>query len=227
MQKVAVIVAGGSGSRMGSSVPKQFLLLKGKPVLWYTLRTFLNAFPDLKIVLVLPANNIQQGEKLIQEFEEKNRITIVEGGASRFHSVKNGLATIKEQSVVFVHDGVRCLVTIDLIRKCFFQTIEKGNAVPAVSSTDSVRLEENGHNKFLPRENVRIVQTPQTFLSTVLLPAFEQVYSPLFTDEANVAEQYGEQIFLIEGEYTNIKITRPVDLILAEQILEERQKSQV
>ena len=225
MEKVAVIVAGGSGLRMSSNIPKQFLLLKGKPILWYTLHTFLNAFPDLKIVLVLPAKNIPQGKKLIEEFTENHRISIVEGGNSRFHSVKNGLATIKDQAVVFVHDGVRCLVTIDLIRKCFFQTIEKGNAVPAVSSTDSVRLEENGHNKFLPRENVRIVQTPQTFLSTVLLPAFEQVYSPLFTDEANVAEQYGEQIFLTEGEYTNIKITHPVDLIIAEQILQEREKA--
>lgn len=225
MQKVAVIVAGGSGSRMGSNIPKQFLLLKGKPVLWYTLRTFLQAFPDLKIVLVLPPNNKSEGKKLIEEFDDKNRISIVDGGVSRFHSVKNGLSTIKEQAVVFVHDGVRCLVTVELIRKCFFQTIEKGNAVPAVSSTDSIRLEENGHNKFLPRENVRIVQTPQTFLSTVLLPAFEQLYSPLFTDEANVVEQFGEQIFLIEGEYTNIKITRPVDLILAEQILDDMQKS--
>ncbi len=225
MQKIAIIVAGGSGSRMQSTVPKQFLLLNGKPVLWYTIDTFLRSFPDMKLVVVLPESNRAEGESIIAEFTEQNRITTVNGGSSRFHSVKKGLQTIRVPSVVFVHDAVRCLVTIDLIRKCFYQTIEKGNAVPAVASTDSVRLEQNGHNIFLERDNVRIVQTPQTFLSANLLPAFEQVYSPLFTDEANVAEQFGKQIFLIEGEYSNIKITRPVDLIVAEHILKERMKN--
>lgn len=222
MQKVAVIVAGGSGSRMKSKVPKQFLLLNGQPVLWHTINTFLRSFPDMQLVVVLPENNREEGEGIIATFEEQSRITAVNGGSSRFHSVKNGLQTIKVPSVVFVHDAVRCLVTVDLIRRCFFQTMEKGNAVPAVISTDSIRLEENGFNKFLEREKVHIVQTPQTFLSMNLLPAFEQIYSPLFTDEANVSEQFGEQIFLIEGEYTNIKITRPVDLIVAEHILKER-----
>ena len=140
MKKFAVIVAGGIGQRMGVEMPKQFLLLRGKPVLWYTINAFLMAYDDLKVILVLPLAHLESGEELRNLFLNKDRIEIVSGGLTRFHSVQNGLKIIKEQSVVFVHDGVRCLITKELIKNCYEQAIEKGSAVPAVASSDSIRI---------------------------------------------------------------------------------------
>lgn len=221
MKKFAVIVAGGSGIRMGSALPKQFILLNDKPVLWHTLNAFLHAYDDLKIILVLAKEHFAKGEELLSTMHE-HRIQITEGGATRFHSVQNGLKLVKEESVVFVHDGVRCLISKKLIERCYEQTLAKGNAVPAVASTDSIRINEGERNYVMPRERVRMIQTPQTFLSKIILPAFKQDYLEAFTDEATVVEAANEKIFLIEGEYDNIKITRPADLLLAERILKER-----
>jgi 2-C-methyl-D-erythritol 4-phosphate cytidylyltransferase len=221
MKKVAVIVAGGNGLRMGAFIPKQFLLLKGKPVLWYTLNSFLNAYDDLEIVLVLPEEHIERGEEIISMFEGKDRVVIVKGGSTRFHSVQNGLKLIKEKSIVFVHDGVRCMVSDALIKRCYEQAVEKGNAIPAVAATDSIRIAEGEKNSVIDRTTVRIIQTPQTFNSEILLPAFAQAYNEAFTDEATVVEAFGNEIYLCEGDYNNIKITRPVDLLMAEKILEE------
>ncbi len=222
MKKFAVIVAGGIGQRMGVEMPKQFLLLRGKPVLWYTINAFLMAYDDLKVILVLPLAHLESGEELRNLFLNKDRIEIVSGGLTRFHSVQNGLKIIKEQSVVFVHDGVRCLITKELIKNCYEQAIEKGSAVPAVASSDSIRITDGEQNYVADRDTVRLIQTPQTFLSDIILPAFEQEFSHAFTDEATVVEALGNEIFLIEGEYNNLKITRPIDLLIAEKILEER-----
>lgn len=221
MHKYAVIVAGGSGKRMGNIVPKQFLLLKNKPVLWYTIDTFLRAYNDIKIILVLPQQHIDKGKNIATDLGS-NRIKIVSGGDTRFHSVQCGLKEIKEQSVVFVHDAVRCLVSVPLIQRCYKQTIEKGSAVPAVAATDSIRIITETHHTIADRQTVRIIQTPQTFLSNIILNAFEQDYDESFTDEATVVEASGQHVFLTEGEYENIKITRPVDMMIAERILEER-----
>ena len=207
---------------MGAQVPKQFLLLKGKPLLWYTLQTFLQTFPDIQVILVLPAAHIGEGEHLVQSLEHNNRITLVAGGATRFHSVQNGLGLVKEEAIVFVHDGVRCLVTADLLQRCYEQALVKGSAIPAVTATDSIRVVTHEGSVVADRNTIRIVQTPQTFKTTLLLPAFEQVYTEAFTDEATVVEAMGNPICLIEGEHTNIKITRPVDLLIAEKIVEER-----
>ncbi|SKA17131.1 2-C-methyl-D-erythritol 4-phosphate cytidylyltransferase [Sediminibacterium ginsengisoli] len=222
MRKYAVIVAGGSGQRMGSNVAKQFLLLQGKPVLWHTLNRFLNAYEDLSVILVLPQQELQRGAEIIAMLGAEHRCEITAGGATRFHSVKNGLQLVKEPSVVLVHDGVRCLVGTELIRRCCETAMARGNAIPAVAATDSIRIEQDGHNSVADRKHVRIVQTPQTFLSDILLPAFETEYSDAFTDEATVAEAAGHIIHLVEGDYANIKITRPVDLLLAEKILEDQ-----
>lgn len=222
MKKYAVIVAGGSGQRMGAAIPKQFLLLQGKPLLWYSLQTFLQAFEDLEIILVVPADNLAEGEQLAKELNAVSRITVTTGGATRFHSVQNGLALVSSPSIVFVHDGVRCLVSTELIQRCYTQALEKGSAIPAVAATDSIRiLVEEGHT-VADRKLVRIIQTPQTFRSEILLPAFQNDFEEGFTDEATVVEAYGNPVFLIEGEYSNIKITRPVDLLVAEKILAER-----
>ncbi len=222
MKKYAVIVAGGSGQRMGTPMPKQFLLLQGRPVLWHTLNTFLRSYKDIQIILVLPKANLSEGESLRKNLNAEQRIILTEGGDTRFQSVKNGLQLIKEPSIVFVHDGVRCLITEQLIHRCYEQALIKGSAIPVVTATDSIRIMEDEDHYVMNRNNVRIVQTPQTFQSTLLLPAFEQAYDESFTDEATVVEASGESVYLVEGEYDNIKITRPVDLLIAERILSER-----
>lgn len=222
MKKYAVIVAGGTGSRMGNKVPKQFLLLKNKPVLWYTLDTFLRAYDDIEIILVLPGQYVENGKTISTSFADSDRIKIVTGGDTRYHSVQCGLKEVKEHAVVFVHDAVRCLVSVPLIQRCFKQTVERGSAIPAVAATDSIRILNGTYHYVADRQQVRIIQTPQTFLSEIILPAFKQAYNDSFTDEATAVEAYGTKVFLTEGEYDNIKITRPIDMIIAEKILEER-----
>jgi 2-C-methyl-D-erythritol 4-phosphate cytidylyltransferase len=217
MKKYAVIVAAGSGTRMQTAIPKQFLLLKGKPVIWYTLQAFFKAFADINIILVVNENSAFDLSLFTKE--ESAKITIVRGGDTRFQSVKNGLSQVKEDGVVFVHDGVRCLVSPALIQKCYEHAVEHGTAIPAVAATDSIRITEIHGNHSIDRQQVQIIQTPQTFLTNVLLPAFAVEYNPAFTDEATVVEMAGHAIFLVEGEYQNIKITRPIDLLIAEQYL--------
>lgn len=225
MLKFAIIVAGGSGTRMGGNLPKQFLLLNNKPVLYYTLKTFLEAYDDLQIILVLPAEYTDMGQEIIDAWFDKDRIRISTGGDTRFQSVKNGLQLIKEESIIFVHDGVRCLLTTALIQACYEKALQTGSAIPAVKSKDSVRLITEEGNDAFDRNNVMLVQTPQTFHSKILLPAFNIDYKDKFTDEASVVEAYGLKVSLVEGEDTNIKITKPVDMLIAEVILNNRTKS--
>lgn len=218
-KKIAVIVAGGKGVRMGSTTPKQFLPLYGKPVLYYSLEAFRDTFPDIEIVLVLPEEHLSFGRR-IQEAAEYPFLTVTTGGGTRFHSVKNGLQKVKEPSVVFVHDGARPLLSPALIRRCYQQALEKGSAVPAVPVKESMRITGEEGSKAVDRSRFRLIQTPQTFRSEILLPAFEQAYDPLFTDEATVVESFGHPVHLTEGEEQNIKITGPADLLLAEKLLE-------
>jgi 2-C-methyl-D-erythritol 4-phosphate cytidylyltransferase len=199
MKKYAVIVAGGSGQRMGSEVPKQFLLLKGKPLLQYTIETFLLAYNDLQIILVLPSQQLAKGEEIVTQMNVAERVQIVTGGHTRFHSVQNGLRLVTQPSIVFVHDGVRCLVSQQLIRNCYIQAVERGSAVPAVTATDSIRIQEDAAHHTIERDKVRIIQTPQTFTSDILLTAFKQEYHASFTDEATVVEATGVPVFLIAG----------------------------
>lgn len=215
MIKYAVIVAGGTGSRMGGNLPKQFMLLKGKPVLYYTLRTFLEAYDDLQIVLVLPVQYTDLGQEIIDAYFDKERIRITAGGDTRFQSVKNGLSLIAEESIIFVHDAVRCLLSRELIHRCYRQAVETGTAIPVIASRDSIRVVKEEGNEALDRNSVMLVQTPQTFHSKILLPAYQIDYKDKFTDEATVVEAYGMKVSLVEGEENNIKITRPVDLVIA------------
>lgn len=220
MKKYAVIVAGGSGQRMGADIPKQFLLLKGKPLLQYTIQSFLLSYDDMNIILVLPAAHIEKGQEIIKKMNAEEKVQITGGGETRFQSVKNGLAYITHPSVVFVHDGVRCMVSRQLIQNCYEQAVEKGSAVPAVAATDSIRIDEGTAHHTIDRNKVRIIQTPQTFRSELLAEAFKQEYNEAFTDEAAVAEAAGKKVFLIEGEYNNFKVTRPIDVCIAEKLLE-------
>jgi 2-C-methyl-D-erythritol 4-phosphate cytidylyltransferase len=159
---------------------------------------------------------------LIKDMNLENQTKIVVGGVTRFHSVQNGIRTITAAGVVFVHDGVRCLVSSDLIKRCYDQTIQMGSAIPAVASVDSIRIVANQTHATIDRDRVKIIQTPQTFLSAPLIKAFEQTYHANFTDEATVMEAAGETVHLIEGEYSNLKITRPDDLIIANTIISDR-----
>ena len=222
MNKYAIIVAAGSGTRMGGSVPKQFLLVNGKPVLYYSLQSFLNAFADIKIILVLPVDYTDMGQEIIDAYFNDDRIKVTAGGDTRFQSVKNGLQLVDEESIIFVHDGVRCLLTENLIHRCYAGAVETGTAIPVVASRDSVRIIHEEGNDAIDRNKVMLVQTPQTFHSKILLPAFNIDYKEKFTDEATVVEAYGLKVTLVEGEENNIKITRPMDLLIAEKIINER-----
>lgn len=233
MKKYAVIVAGGSGSRMGTALPKQFLELCGRPVLWYTLNTFLAAYEDMPIVLVVPAAHHPMAQALVETTADPARVQLVAGGATRFESVRNGLAVVGSagsagsvglagpagDSVIFVHDGVRCLVRTALIHRCYEAALNYGSAIPVIDSRDSVRLVTSFGNEAIDRHHVKLVQTPQTFLASILIPAFTADFRESFTDEASVVETAGHPIHLVEGEVDNIKITVPADLAIAERVL--------
>jgi 2-C-methyl-D-erythritol 4-phosphate cytidylyltransferase len=206
---------------MGSATPKQFLMLHDKPVLYYTLKTFLDAYADLQVVLVLPDEYTEMGREIIDAYFDYSRIQITAGGETRFHSVQNGLQLVEGDAIVFVHDGVRCLVSTELIHRCYEAALEVGSAIPVVPIKDSIRLLNEEDSESIDRNQVVMVQTPQTFHSRILLPAFDIDYKERFTDEATVVEAYGLRISLVMGEEHNIKITRPIDLLIAEALLSE------
>jgi 2-C-methyl-D-erythritol 4-phosphate cytidylyltransferase len=219
MKKYAIIAAGGSGQRMGSAVPKQFHEIKGKAILWHSVNAFAKAFDDISIIIVVPALHIEKAKEICKQF---SNVLFMEGGDTRFQSVKNGLSLVKEESVVFVHDAARCLVTSGLLHRCYEQAIEKGSAIPSVAINDSIRIIAEGGHKVINRNIVRVIQTPQAFRSDIIIPAFNVEYNEKFTDEATVVENSGATAYLIEGEQENIKITQPVDVLIAEKVLDQR-----
>jgi len=226
LKKYAIIVAGGTGQRMNSSIPKQFLRIQNKPILYYTLRQFKRAIPEIELVLVLPKDQISTWFSLCQEFsdfEQEIPHRLIEGGESRFHSSKNGIQAINDldNCLVGIHDGVRPLVSIECIQEAYQVSITHKNAVLSVSSKDSIRLWDANTQAYVSinRDEVKIIQTPQVFHLFSLREAFNQTYSDLFTDDASVVEKMGEKIHLINGNYENIKITTPDDLLIAESLL--------
>jgi len=221
MNRVAIIVAGGSGTRMGHELPKQFHLLQGKPVIWHSIKAFTEAYSDIRVIVVLPARYLDQSHYINLDFHS-HVIQVVEGGDSRFDSVKNGLREVIGDALVFVHDAVRCLVTADLIRRCGDAAEKNGNAVPCIEASDSMRVIIGDRNEILSREYVRLIQTPQVFRADVLKQAFDQPYEVGFTDEANVVESAGQTIHLVPGETENIKITNPVDMAVAQHVMLKR-----
>ena len=224
MKKFAIIVAGGSGTRMGSEIPKQFIRICGKPVLMHTITAFNDFDPEAQIILVLPQSQFAFWDELCSKYSFTLQHQIVEGGETRFNSVKNGLSKISGNGIVFIHDGVRPLVSNETLARCA-ETAEKcGNAIPVVSVNESLRKTDGNTNCSVDRSCYFSVQTPQTFQSEQILKAFEQDFDPLFTDDASVAEKAGFKIFMVEGNRENIKITTPVDLILAEAILSGKTK---
>ena len=221
IQKYVVLVAGGKGTRMGAAMPKQFLLLKGKPVLTYSILAFMDAIPDINIVIVLPPDQLSYAQIILQSLPFRIDATIVPGGETRFHSVQNGLNAIHNDGVVFIHDGARPLISKALINKCLSSAIENGSAIPAIPVAESMRILTEGSSNPVDRDHLRIIQTPQTFLTSVILPAFCRQWQASFTDEATVLEASGIPAHLVEGEKRNIKITTPEDFVIAEALLED------
>jgi 2-C-methyl-D-erythritol 4-phosphate cytidylyltransferase len=225
-KKYAVIVAGGRGTRMHTTIPKQFLPFMGKPLLCYAFEAFAKAMPGIKLVLVLPGDQLKSAQVVLKSYIGGIDVTVVEGGETRFHSVQNGLKKIKDDGIVFVHDGARPLLSDDLIHRCYQQALEMGSAIPAIPINDSVRMVNGSTTRAVDREQLRIIQTPQTFRTELILPAFQQEWRPEFTDEATVVEAFGTEVFLIDGLQDNIKITVPDDMVIAEVLLKARANKQ-
>jgi 2-C-methyl-D-erythritol 4-phosphate cytidylyltransferase len=223
IKKYAVIVAGGKGTRMGTDVPKQFLPLLGIPLMCHAVQAFASAIPDIRIILVLPEDQLGSAQTVLRSYMGKIEVATIAGGNTRFHSVLNGLSLVPdEEGIVFVHDGARPLIAEELIIRCYKQALEKGSAIPAIRAAESMRLIINDDSKALDRDKVRIIQTPQTFKTNIILPAFKQAYNTSFTDEASVVEAYGTSVHLIEGMTENIKVTRSQDMIIAEALLRSK-----
>lgn len=215
-----VIVAGGSGTRMGGGVPKQFRIVGGQPLLVRTVNTFAAALPAARIVVVLPASHIDFWHSLCARFTVA-RHTAVAGGSERFHSVRAGLAALPDDTgYAAVHDAVRALCSKKLIIRALQCAVDNGSAVPAVAPVDSFRIVGDGGSHVVDRRALRIIQTPQIFRFGELRRAYEVDFDPLFTDDASVAERAGIAVTLCEGERTNLKITTPEDIAIAETLLE-------
>lgn len=222
-KRYAIIVAGGSGKRFGSELPKQFLPLEGKAVLMHTIEKFDKA--DASVVVVLPAEHQEMWLTMCKESNFPVTHIVAIGGNTRFESVKNGIAAIEnlaDSDLVAVHDGVRPMVSIELINRCYDTAHATGSAIPVVSPNDSIRqVMDDGTSRQLLRSSLRAVQTPQTFRAELIKDAYDIEESPLFTDDASVVENGGHQVTLVEGEISNIKITTPIDMIIASELIRD------
>ena len=219
MDRYAILVAGGKGLRMGSDIPKQFLPLRGRPVLMHTIDVFRRTYPDIHIILVLPREQQDYWRQLCGQHDYDVELCVADGGETRFHSVHNGLSLIPDDArgVVGVHDGVRPFVSPETIRRCFEAAEEFGAVVPVVPVVETVRqVLADGSSMTVDRNAYRLVQTPQTFDIQLLKKAYGQPFDPFFTDDASVVEAMGHPIKLVEGNNENIKLTNPADLKLAE-----------
>jgi len=219
MKKFALIVAGGSGNRMNNAVSKQFIEINNRPVLMHTFDVFMNFDSKLEFILVLPKDQITFWDALCQKHQFKTEYKIAFGGETRFQSVKNGLDLISDDGIVFIHDGVRPLVSAKTLQNCLDTAIEKGNALPVIPVTESVRFANGSGNQPVDRSKYFLVQTPQTFQTRLIKNAYRLAKTDAFTDDATVLESRGETIHLVEGNRENIKITYPEDLVFARLFL--------
>ena len=214
-----IIVAGGSGKRMGGSLPKQFSLVGGEPILARTINAFHKALPASRIVVVLPAEYIEFWKNFSARFEVAKH-SIVEGGEERFYSVRNGIEVLSDAvDLIAVQDGVRPFASKNMILRAVACAAEHGSAIPVVKAVDSYRVVEGEESHIVDRTPLRIVQTPQIFAAPILRAAYDTEFRSEFTDDASVVEYSGEKVALCEGEYTNIKITTPDDMVIAEAII--------
>lgn len=221
-KEYAVIVAGGKGTRIKSILPKQFLELNGKPILLHTIESFYRYSDAIEIILVLPEEDFPVWKSICARFQFVRPITLQKGGSTRFQSVKNGLEVISENGLVAIHDGVRPLVSEDIIAASFRLAAVHGSAVAAVRLKESIRMTDMDNTRAMDRSRFRVIQTPQTFEISLIKKAYEMSETTDFTDDASVAEHSGHTISLFEGSYENIKITTAEDLVVAETLLNKR-----
>jgi 2-C-methyl-D-erythritol 4-phosphate cytidylyltransferase len=221
-REYAIVVAGGKGTRIKSALPKQFIELNRKPVLFHTLEAFHRYSPALQIVLVLPVDDFATWEDLVKKHGFSIPLTLQSGGETRFQSVKRGLEKIEGPGLVAIHDGVRPLVSEDIIGASFRLAAVHGTAVAAVRLKESIRMTDQDTTRAMDRSKFRLIQTPQTFDIDLIKKAYEQREDPAMTDDASVAERAGHAISLFEGSYENIKITTPEDIVVAEALLQSR-----
>lgn len=222
-REYAIIVAGGKGTRIKSSLPKQFIELCGKPVLFHTLEAFHRYSPQVHIVLVLPADDFETWESLAKKHNFSIPVVLQTGGDTRFQSVKRGLEKVEGPGLVAIHDGVRPLVSEDIIGASYRLAAVHGTAVAAVRLKESIRMTDQDTTRAVDRSKFRLIQTPQTFDIDVIKKAYEQREDSAMTDDASVAERDGHPISLFEGSYENIKITTAEDLVVAEALLKSKQ----
>jgi 2-C-methyl-D-erythritol 4-phosphate cytidylyltransferase len=221
MKKHVIIVAGGSGKRMGTDIPKQFLLLKGKPILMHTIERFSKFDSEINIVVVLPEQQIDYWNSLVKDHRFNIEHKLVKGGEERFYSVKNGLESIYEKDgIVAIHDGVRPCVSNQTIATCFREAEEKGNAIPYADITESIRYVDKSSSYIVDRSKYKTIQTPQVFDLLKIKNAYKTEFKKEFTDDASVFEEVGYDINLVLGNNENIKITTPFDLELAAKFIE-------
>lgn len=240
LTKIVLIVAGGKGERMQSDIPKQFIEIAGKPILMHTIEAFARYDFDLPVFVVLPVTQIEFWKNLCSKYSFKFSHQVVIGGETRFHSVKNGLEAVaaflaslypdkseeeNNSALVAVHDGVRPLVSVETIRRCFDEAEKFGSAIPSMDLVDSLRTIHTKYSQSLDRSAYKLVQTPQVFDFNILKKAYEQEFSPLFTDDASVVESIGVNVHLTEGNRENIKLTTAFDLELASFLLAKRENS--
>ncbi len=215
MKKFVIIVAGGKGSRMQSETPKQFLEICGKPVIMHTIEAFLKFDPAIEIIVVLPSSQFSYWKKMCADKNFRHEHKLTAGGNTRVDSVKNGLDQINEEGIVFIHDGVRPLVSQQTIKNCYEGTKTNGSAIPVIELTDSIRELTDQSSQAVDRTLFRLVQTPQTFKVSLIKEAFKKIDDNHYTDDASIFESAGFQINLVEGNKENLKITVPTDLKVA------------
>jgi 2-C-methyl-D-erythritol 4-phosphate cytidylyltransferase len=221
-REYAIIVAGGKGTRIKSALPKQFLEVCGKPVLFHTIEAFHRYSPKVQIILVLPADDMQTWNNLVKKHGYSIPVILQSGGDTRFQSVKRGLEKVDGPGLVAIHDGVRPLVSEDIIGASYHLASVHGSAVAAVRLKESIRMTDQDTTRAVDRSKFRLIQTPQTFDVSLIRKAYEQREDPALTDDASVAEKAGQSISLFEGSYENIKITTAEDLVVAEALLKSR-----
>lgn len=216
-----IIVAGGAGERFGSSIAKQFLHLDGRPIFIFTIQRFIEVYPTIEVVLVVPKDDMDSVKTQLQQFDLE-KVQVTSGGKTRFHSVKNGLKVLNRYTtIVGIHDAVRPLVNKKVIKDCFEFAKKNQTAIPVIPLQDSIRKVYGKSSEAVNREEYKIVQTPQCFQTEILLSAFKQQYQEDFTDDASVVERNGNEIHLIEGNAENIKITTKQDLVVIQHLLEK------
>jgi 2-C-methyl-D-erythritol 4-phosphate cytidylyltransferase len=221
VKRGVVVVAGGSGTRMGGDLPKQFKSLAGKPVLVHTLERFLNFDPEISLVVVLSPSHQQYWEEVMESTTLLRKIQVAPGGRTRFESVRNGISRMREVDIIGIHDAVRPLVSVQTLEKCFHSASLTGSGIPVTAIEETIRIiDSEGHSKHLDRGMLRRVQTPQVFRAKEIRNAYDHPYDPAFTDDASVYESCFGEVTLVAGNPENIKITTPIDLLLASLLID-------